>query len=159
MLFRSGGTLQVNSVHPVCLVHVAGYWTSFLILPDHKSRLRRHGVLRPRWQVFTFSTPPYGCEGVTRSTHLMQLTQRRKTTPLHSRCWSKNVLTPSMITKTKGSVESNHTQPHQREPKILVLKNTCGRAMQFEMLRPSPSWTSWGGAQSGCWEAHRRRRW
>ena len=27
-----------------------------------------------------------------------------------------------------GSVESDHTRPHQREP--LVLKNTCGRAAE-----------------------------
>ena len=73
----------------------------------------------------------------------------------------------------RGPVESNHAEPHTSGDPLVLMKHLWprrGRARggaapgpgtgpEGGQLRPSPSWTSWGAAPSGCWGAHRRRRW
>jgi hypothetical protein len=75
--------------------------------------------------------------------------------------------------EARGPVESNHAEPHTSGDPLVLMKHLWprrGRARggaapgpdtgpEGGQLRPSPSWTSWGAAPSGCWGAHRRRRW
>ena len=49
------------------------------------------------------------------------------------------------------------TQAAPAEPNISVEEHLWPGTRV--LLRPSPSWTSWEAGRSGCWGAHRRRRW